>query len=524
MTRNRYITTLILASLYINGLMAQETNQIPKLVVTITVDQLRSDYMQAFAPLYGEEGFNKLLREGKVFERGINDFYPADRASAIATIASGATPYYNGIVSASWLDRKTLRPVYCTEDKKITATAGRDAVSAKKLLTSTIGDELKVYTQGASKVFGIAPTKEAAILSVGHAADCALWLDDATGKWTTTDYYKGSAAAWIGAYERMNSVALNIQNKKWTPATLLSGNMSFFMGGGLTSPFSHTFTGDKRFVEYKSSALVNEDITSIALQCVTSNVMGNDGITDLLAVTYNAGMYKDGSLSECHRELQDTYQRLDTELGRLIKNIEQKVGKDNVMFVLTSTGYSNSTNDDYAKMGIPSGTFYINRTANLLNMYLAAIFGQAQYVDGVYHNHIYFNHQLLEQKHLSLTDMLTRSREFLTLSEGVRDVHTAERILSPGNADIYRVRNAYNPDLCGDIIIEVAPGWKMVNEDTGETYTAVASNSVFPIIFYGGSVKSERVTTLVSTDCIAPTICKSIRIRAPNGCKSLPLF
>lgn len=522
MKRNNYIATLILATLCINGALAQ--TKIPRLVVTISIDQLRSDYMQAFSMLYGEGGFNKFLNEGKIYERAVNDFFPVDRASASATLSTGANPYYNGIVSASWLDRRSLRPTYCTDDKKFKTAPQRDSASPSKLLVTTVGDELKVYTQGSAKVFGIAPNKESAILSVGHAADCAIWLDDNSGRWTTTDYFNGASASWISAFDRVHSIAARIKGCKWTPITELSGNISFFMNEGTQKPFSHSFTGSKCYIDYKRSALINTDITELALACSQANALGRDNITDLLSITYYAGMYKDGSLSQCSNELQDTYFRLDLELNRLIGTLEQKLGKDNVMFVLTSTGYHDVTNDDYAKIGIPTGTFYMNRTASLLNMYLSAIYGQAQYVDAAFRNHIYINHQLLEQKRLSLTDLLQRAREFLTMSEGVRDVHISGDILSPGNADIYKIRNAYSPVLCGDIIVEVAPGWKVVNEESGESFTSTASNSVYPIIFYGAGIKSERVSTLVTTDCIAPTICKSIRIRAPNACKSLPLF
>lgn len=524
MTKNNYIVALVLASLCLNNAIAQNSTKIPRLVVTITVDQLRSDYMQAFCSLYCDGGFNKLLAQGRVYERAANDFFPVDKASAAATLSTGTTPYYNGIVSASWLDRSTLRPVFCTDDKKIKAMHPYASASANRLLVSTVGDELKLYTQGAAKVFAVAPDKEEAILSVGHAADCAIWIDDNTGRWTTSNYYSGSSASWISQYERLNALSAKIKSMKWEPFTEVTGNISFFMNGGETKPFVHTFTGSKQYVNYKRSALINSDITNAALKCVQTNSLGLDYITDLLSVTYHAGFYTDGSLADCHRELQDTYFRLDYELSRLIETIEHEVGKDNVLFVLTSTGYNTTSTDDYAKLGIPSGTFYINRTASLLNMYLAAIFGQAQYVDGIYHNQIYFNHKLLEQKKLPLTEMLTRSREFLIMSEGVRDVHTAERILMPGNNDIYKIRNSYNPNLCGDIIVEVAPGWKIVNEDNGEVFYSASSTSVFPIIFYGSSVSSGKIDNLVTTDCVAPTICKSIRIRAPNACKALPLF
>src|SRR5574344_137740 len=114
----RYLSLLILASMYTNGILAQHTAQEPpRLVVNITIDQFRSDYMETFCTLFKDGGFNKLLNGGRVYEEAVNDFVPADRASANATISTGSLPYYNGIVASSWLDRKTTRPVFCTEDK-----------------------------------------------------------------------------------------------------------------------------------------------------------------------------------------------------------------------------------------------------------------------------------------------------------------------------------------------------------------------------------------------------------------------
>ena len=92
------------------------------------------------------------------------------------------------------------------------------------------------------------------------------------------------------------------------------------------------------------------------------------------------------------------------------------------------------------------------------------------------------------------------------------------------NENLQKIRNGYSLTLSGDIICEVAPGWQVVNENTGEKFNPTPSAVIFPIIFYGSGVKANHVETVVSTDRIAPTISKSLRIRAPNGCKSLPLF
>lgn len=131
---------MMLAALAGTELQAQTLQSAPRLVVNITIDQLRTDYIEHFSPLYGEEGFRKLLQNGCVYEAANYPFSPVDRASAIATIATGATPHYNNIVGTKWLDRNTLRPVFCTDDETYN-------VSPQKIATTTVSDELKIFTK-----------------------------------------------------------------------------------------------------------------------------------------------------------------------------------------------------------------------------------------------------------------------------------------------------------------------------------------------------------------------------------------
>ena len=72
-------------------------------------------------------------------------------------------------------------------------------------------------------------------------------------------------------------------------------------------------------------------------------------------------------------------------------------------------------------------------------------------------------------------------------------------------------------------MIKVAPGWKIYNEETKEEYIPSSSFIPFPIIIYGAGVKAQNVSVPVTTDRIAPTIARLIRIRAPNACVVLPL-
>jgi hypothetical protein len=523
--KNIYITLLAVLGFSVEVFAQDEvqTNNAPKLVVNITIDQLRNDYLEAFIPLYSENGFKLMLNKGKVYSQVFYPFAPIDMSSAIASLVTGTTPYYNNITGQSWINRKNLRPVSSVEDQKCAGLLTNSKVSPAKLSTSTITDELKVGTAGKAVVYSIAPFCEAAILAGGHAANGAIWLDDQNGRWCSSNYYYSSLPSWIQSFNSLNAPYNTLKDKTWEPINELVGNFSYFMSAGLQKPFKHSFKGDYQYTDYKTSALINEDISNLAMQCILSTGMGKDKVTDMLCLTYYAGTFKHQSVTECQVELQDTYVRIDREIGRLVNFIDKNIGKENVLYVLTSTGYNKEEDVNYEDFRIPSGTFYMNRTANLLNMYLGGIWGQGNYVEASFNNHIYLNHSLLESKKISINEAATRAQEMLAMMSGVRNVYTSIQLLTNKNENIEKTRNAFSADHGGDLVIEVAPGWKVVNEDTQKSELSRASYIQFPIIFYSVSVQPERINKPVSATQLAPSIARAIRIRAPNACSVEPL-
>jgi hypothetical protein len=210
----------------------------------------------------------------------------------------------------------------------------------------------------------------------------------------------------------------------------------------------------------------------------------------------------------------------------LVDSISRRFPLDRVLFVLTSTGSARVENEqnNNEKYRIPTGKFDIQRTANLLNMYLGASFGTAQYVESIYRNQLFLDHKLLERKNINTGDLLRRAQEFIMQLSGVRNVYTANQLITSDSYQLERIRNGFNVEKCGDLLIDIAPGWELVNESNHTSTTSRVSNIPFPIIFFGAGVKSQRVQTPVTTDAIAPTIARIIRIRAPNACSSEPLF
>lgn len=515
--RNKYLYITLLALLGATPeMLAQSKLQYaPRLVVTVTIDQLRTDYLEAFAPLYGDDGFKRLMQQGRVFPNASYTFSPIDRTSAAASLATGVTPYYHSVVGERWLSRETLRPVQAIGENQ----------TADNLSTSTLGDELKVATEGKAKVYAIAPSADAAVMSVGHAADAALWIDDSDGQWMMAQYFSKEKPSWLFSFNLLHGPKAEEKKLVWEPLNEMTCAFNYYQHTAVNlKPFKHKLTGNRRYQQLKASGLVNQYVTDMADNLVTQTTMGCDRVTDLLALTYYAGTFEHKAMSECQLELQDTYVRLDQELGRLISTLEERLGRENILFVVTSTGYSDSESSAYDQYRIPTGTFYINRTSNLLNMYYGAIWGQGRWVEACFGNQLFLNHQLLESKRVSLTDAGQRAQEFLSQLSGVRNVYTGLQLLTSTSEMTQKIRAGYNPERCGDILIEVSPGWKILNEDTQQTELQRASFIQFPIFFYGADVKAETVADHVTVDRIAPTIAKSIRIRAPNACSAEPLF
>ena len=409
--RNKYlyITLLSILALHAEAQGQKGTRQAPKLVVNITIDQLRSDYLDFFAPTFGTDGFLKLMTEGILFEQASYPFKNVDNASAISSIVTGTTPFYHTITGEQWIDRATLRPV---------------APTPSDLAVSTIGDELKIATDGKGKVLSIASTKTIAELAGGHAPDNIIWNTHNKKKWTATD------------------------------------------------------------------------ITTQALESISKESLGQDSIPDLLLLTYDTGIQD-----------QQTYQQLDQEIAKLVTQTEAQIGKGNTLYVITSTGYCEEKSSNYETYHIPSGTFYINRTANLLNMYFGGLWGTGKYVETYFKNQLYLNTQLFESKRITISDATQKAKEFLLQSAGVKEVDT----------HLFESHR-------GDLTIHLAPGWQLSDENTHQTDKAKINLAYIPIVIFSSGIQSARVQTPVTIDRIAPSIAKAIRIRAPNASNAMPLF
>ena len=290
--------------------------------------------------------------------------------------------------------------------------------------------------------------------------------------------------------------------------------------------FKHKFDDERRnkYRKLKTSPYANEEVNRLVNACLNGTPIGQDYVPDLLNVAYYAGNFDHRPASELPMEMQDTYVRLDAALAELLEIIDRKVGLTNTLFYVTSTGYVDAAPLDAPQYRIPTGEFHIKRCAALLNLYLAAIYGEGQYVEAHHEQEIYLNHKLIEQKHLSLSEVLSRSSEFLVQFSGVKDVYSSQRLmLGSWTPELDKVKKRYHASCSGDLWVEVLPGWTIARDHSLDTKVVRDVYTSAPWVLMGWNIRPEIIHTPISVGHIAPTLAHFMRIRAPNASALPPL-
>ena len=161
----------------------------PRLVLQITVDQMRGDFPMRYKDRLGEGGFRYLLEKGTHY---INAHYQhADTETPIghAALFTGTYPVHNGIVAGNWFDEDKGRVIYNCEDDRYPMIGKEPAKgegrAPSNLLSSTIGDELVISNNGQSRMFSVSIKDRGAVLPGGHTGK-AFWYSKSDGSFTSS--------------------------------------------------------------------------------------------------------------------------------------------------------------------------------------------------------------------------------------------------------------------------------------------------------------------------------------------------
>ncbi len=522
-------TPRLMALLFASMLsMAVNAGGRTKLVVNIVVDGLRLENLDELSRHLSDKGFNRLTINGVTIENvdfGTN----LDPVASTAMLMTGAAPSVNGIPSATIYNTAEMRAVNVLDDGKTIGNYTNETYSLERLAVTTIADEIRIAGGGVSYSHAIAPDAMISLLLGGHAANSAVWLNDKSGNWASSTYFKEFPISASNT-NRLMPLATRLDTISWKPADGING-MNILPDHLTRYPFRYTFPRNNvdRIYNYKSSPLVNTEVTRLASEYISSMKLGTHDGTDVLSLGYTLIPYPASKSAESRYEQIDSYIKLDAELARLMATIDQNVGIDNTVIVLASTPPSTTRRVDINKWNLPGGQFSTRKAVSLLNMYLMAKHGNGQWVKAYHNGQFYLDASLAEKNNIDIVAMRTDAGNFLARMSGVHNVVTIDQLLT-GSNDSDRsdaMRRNVDPRLCGDLFIDILPGWELVDDFTNPSQKRANQTSksvtTAPVIVLAPGVKASRIVTPVDARSIAPTMARLLRIRSPNGAEVPPL-
>lgn len=495
-------------------------------MVGIVVDQLRTDYIELLQSYFGEQGFKTLLSDG-VYMRDV-DFKaePLDAVSATALLCTGTYPAYTGVPSAMVFDpATTASPQRPPLAKPSGSFITNDSFTPEALQLGTVADELVMDSGGNARVWSVAMDPQQAIIMTGHAGTGAVWMNNSSGNWATTSYY-GSLPGAISSRNLRAPLSQRIDTMVWRPSTALS-SMPGLPNHKRLAPFKYTFSRRDRDVykKFADTPLANREVTDAAIDILSNLNLGKTpGETDMLNVAYSLAPYKYTSDGMTRTELTDAYVRLDAQLGRLLRAVDRAVGSGNAMIWLTGTGYFDDAVATEPKYRMPGGEFSARRARSLLNSYLSARFGSAEYVTSIRDGQVFFSPRALESNGVDSNQVISDARTFIAKMSGVSEALTLNDILSP-NIGNEGLRLALDPRACGEIILRFTPGWEVVYDEQIPPVKKQVRHSatMTPAFLKAPGLKPTVISTTVEAVRLAPTMTGALRIRAPNGAGKTPI-
>ncbi|GAA3643110.1 alkaline phosphatase PafA [Flavivirga jejuensis] len=526
--------------LCLKTLVAQQERK-PKLIVGIVIDQMRAEYLYRFQDNYTEEGFKRLLRDGFNVKNIHYNYIPTATGPGHASIYTGTTPANHGIVSNEWYNRVLKKTMYCAEDttvklvdsnKKQTVNPSRGNRSPKKIKTTTITDELKLFSSGRSKVIGISLKDRGAIFPAGHLADAAYWYNPENGNFVSSTYYVKQLPEWLIAFNNYHK-ADSLLNLTWKPYLPIENythsgadNVSFekIYEDKETATFPYHLKklrkSNGNFKLLTEVPYGNTLITELALKAIKSERLGQGEETDFLTISYSATDYVGHYFGIRSKELEDTYVRMDREIGTLLKTLDEEVGKGNYTLFLTAD-HGSSDNPYFLEQARLPGMFYDPmKIKKALNAYLSEEFGESDYIAFIDKTQIYFN-----KKTGTKELVIKKAASFLKTIVGIKAVFTPNLLRSNSyeNNTKSLINNSFYLENSGDILMHFHSGW-MVERPYGTTHGSMyTSDTHVPLLWYGDKIqKGETIKKHVITQ-IAPTLSMLLNIPLPNTSNRSPI-
>jgi predicted AlkP superfamily pyrophosphatase or phosphodiesterase len=508
----------------------------PKLVVGIVIDQMRWDYLFRFKNIFkANGGFNRLMNEGFNCNNTFIPYTPTVTAAGHTCVYTGSVPGIHGITGNAWYDKDLGRNVYCSEDKSVVGVGGKDEVigqmSPKNMLTTTITDELRMSSNFASKVIGIALKDRGSILPAGHSANAAYWYDGKSGNFITSTYYMKSLPTWVNNFNDRKLVD-SLYKLNWSTSLSKEQYLALatddqkdyeakpFGKEQLGFPYDFSKFIGKDFSKISTTPYGNTLTTEMAKAALLAEKLGKRNETDFLAISYSSPDYIGHSFGPNSWEIVDNYARLDVELGNFFDFLDKEVGKGQYTIFLTADHAVAHVAGFMKENKLPAGTIDEEAGVKNVNKKLKEVFGADSLILSNYNYQLTLNKASIKRNEIDREKLVEWIIEHFSKVEGIARVFEVDELMeTPLNHTIKeRIANGYYPSRSGDIQLIFKPGY-MDGKNTGTTHGLWNPyDSHIPLLWYGWGVKKGSSHKEVYMTDIAPTLAALLKIQMPNGC------
>lgn len=525
MKKNLILTLLIFISLFTTNSFSRT----PKLIVVLSYDQMRGDYIERFRPLFGNKGFLQVADEGSYYTDCHYSHASNVTCAGHAVLMTGCNPWKSGIVSNDFFDQETGCSCYCTEEPS-SEPNHEHHLSPTLLLTKTLGDYIHEQ-HTASKQISIALKDRAAILMAGKNAKHVLWMNDSTGDFETSEKY--SKPLWLDKWQKSNPVTQYF-GKTWfaqlkntigyADTIKQEGKMP---GGDNVFPHEIPLQGENAVYAYACSPFSVSHLFQAGISAIEHEKMGQDKQTDVLYLGISTTDLTGHLFGPDSREIQELYVHCDTILGNFIEYLDKNISRDNYALVISSDhGVAPIPEISKTQTPVPfdAGRLSISKLKKELNGLLKKelhIEADADPIKTIYPPSITFDKSVLANDKL-YNEAQNRTIEFLRNYNGIGFIQTTGNIIAGKNTENWdndlfdKIRNSTHPMRSGDIVFFPKMYW-IYGSNPASHGTPYSYDTHVPLIFFGGQIKKQKQNIKVSPADIAPTLGKMVNISLPNA-------